>query len=107
MEDPGIRNVGVFLGEYTWAIEDSIVDVPFSISLIEDIPSEDCGDFFQARLRMLKSGGLMLHAIDLYVGATEERPQPARIDMDRGWGDDETVRRSARCPRSRHCLSRG
>ena len=48
-------------------IPDNYFDIVFSISVIEHVPKAQLNDCFSDCYRILKPGGLMLHAIDLYI----------------------------------------
>ena len=69
---PGVEIVRSYMGEFDSALEDASFDVVFSISVLEHIPDDSLGDCFADMARILKPGGRMLHAIDLYV---HEKPR--------------------------------
>lgn len=82
---PGVRNVLAFLGERSPELADNSFDAIFSISVIEHIPNDKLSAFFDDGLRVLKPGGLWLHAIDFYI---EDKPSPYncnRFDAYRRW----------------------
>lgn len=58
----------VFLGEFSEEIPENNFDVVFSISVVEHIPDEALDDVFRDIWRVLKPGGLTIHAIDVYLG---------------------------------------
>ena len=83
-KDPGIegvRTVRSYMGEFDESLEDGSFDVVFSISVIEHVPDEMVGECFADMARLLKPGGRMLHAIDIYL--YDEPTVMARIDAYR------------------------
>lgn len=66
-EIPGVRFVRTFMGDFDPALADASFDVLFSISVIEHVPDEDLAPAFADMARLLKPGGRLLHAIDLYL----------------------------------------
>lgn len=82
---PGVENKVAFLGEFSPEIPDNFFDVVFSVSVIEHITTRDATRFFDDHIRILKPGGLGLHAIDLYIA---DYPIPTAIDrlkLYRSW----------------------
>ncbi|MEQ8557175.1 MAG: class I SAM-dependent methyltransferase [Henriciella sp.] len=63
-----VKNVNVFLGEYSDQLPAEYFDYIFSISVVEHVPNDMLEDFFLDCSRVMKPGGYMTHAIDLYVG---------------------------------------
>lgn len=68
-ELPGVKIVRSYMGDFDPEIPDNYFDIVFSISVIEHVPKAQLGDCFADCYRILKPGGLMLHAIDLYISA--------------------------------------
>ena len=66
----GVTNVPVFLGDYSEQLAPQSFDVVFSISVIEHVPTKDLDNFLKDGLRILKPGGLWVHAIDMYLEDT-------------------------------------
>ncbi|MGB3492753.1 MAG: methyltransferase domain-containing protein [Elainellaceae cyanobacterium] len=64
---PGVKILRSYLGEFNPEIPDQYFDVVFSISVIEHVPKPNLNDFFADCHRILKPGGIILHAIDLYI----------------------------------------
>lgn len=62
-----IRSANCFLGEFSAELPDEYFDYVFSVSVIEHVPSDQLDNFFADCARILKVGGLMLHAIDIYI----------------------------------------
>lgn len=66
-ELPGVKIVRAYLGDFDAEIPDNYFDIVFSISVIEHVPKEQLDACFADCCRILKPGGLLLHAIDLYI----------------------------------------
>lgn len=66
-EIAGVEIVRSFMGDFDPALADSSFDVLFSISVIEHVADEDVHVCFKDMARLLKPGGRMLHAIDVYL----------------------------------------
>lgn len=77
----GIKLVNAYVGEYSKNIPDNYFDFLYSISVIEHIPQNKMNLFFQDHARMLKSGGRGLHAIDFYLGNSENAGTEEKIDV--------------------------
>lgn len=67
---PHVRNVRVFMGEFSDQLQDNEFDLTFSISVIEHVPNQNLAKFFEDVHRITRSGGLTIHLIDMYVGDT-------------------------------------
>jgi hypothetical protein len=80
-----VRNVSAYLGEGDPALASSSFDVVFSISVVEHVPSERLDTFHEDQLRILKSGGMFLHAIDLYLADEPSAHHVRRFDAYRSW----------------------
>ncbi len=81
----GVKNIRSLLGENSAEIDDESFDVVFSISVVEHIPEKNLQAFFDDGMRILRPGGLWLHAIDNYLG---DKPNPfisRRVDTYRHW----------------------
>lgn len=76
-EDPDIRICREYLGEFSKAIPDDYFDVVFSISVVEHVTN--LNNFFKDTYRILKPGGMVLHAIDTYV-FDEVHPYNNKLD---------------------------
>jgi SAM-dependent methyltransferase len=83
---PDVRTVSAYLGEDSAELADDSFDVVFSISVVEHVRGpEELAAFHADQLRVLKPGGMFLHAIDLYL---ENRPRPRhrrRFGIYRDW----------------------
>jgi len=82
----GVSNIRAFLGEFSCCLKTEFFDVVFSISVVEHVP--DLKAFLDDGLRILKSGGLWLHAIDLYIEDESSAGRMSRFDAYRGWFDN-------------------
>jgi SAM-dependent methyltransferase len=81
----GVTNIKVFLGEFSPLLEDQSFDVVFSVSVVEHVSNDELLSFFDDGMRVLKPGGLWLHAIDAYIQDTPDRYYAARFDSYRHW----------------------
>jgi len=84
----GVRNVEAFLGEGSALLPDGAFDVVFSISVIEHVPDAALDAFVEDGLRILKPGGLWLHAIDMYVEDEPGEQPRRRFERYRQWAED-------------------
>lgn len=66
---PGVGNIRASVGKSQPSIDDATFDVLFSISVVEHVKNEDLQGFFDDCVRILKPGGVMYHAIDIYISA--------------------------------------
>lgn len=76
-QEEKIRQIYAFVGESSKEIPDNYFDVVFSISVIEHIPLHGIAPYFRDIARILKPGGLSLHAFDYYIG---DEPRPSVDD---------------------------
>lgn len=81
----GVKNIASILGDFDANIKDASFDIVFSISVVEHINLKLLDNFFADGLRILRPGGLWLHAIDAYIGSAPDKPAQARIDVYRKW----------------------
>ena len=82
---PGVENIKVFLGEFSDQLRSEFFDILFSVSVVEHV--SNLKDFFEDGLRVLKPGGLWLHAIDIYVEDEPDEYQRSRFEAYRKWFD--------------------
>jgi ubiquinone/menaquinone biosynthesis C-methylase UbiE len=66
-EMPSIKIVRSYLGDFDPALPDNYFDVVFSVSVVEHVTRDKLDSFFADCHRILKPGGTMAHAIDLYI----------------------------------------
>lgn len=80
-EIDGIEVVQAYMGDFDEALEDESFDVMFSVSVIEHVADEHVNGCFKDMARVLKPGGRLLHAIDIYL--YEDECVMPRIDAYR------------------------
>lgn len=85
----GVVNVHCFLGEYSSELADASFDAVFSVSVVEHVPNDQLGDFFKDGVRILKPGGLWLHAIDLYLEDEASSHQISRYEIYKSWVNND------------------
>ena len=73
----GVENIRTMVGTFDPALPDNSFDVLFSISVVEHVEDDDFQAFFDDCVRILKPGGVMFHAIDMYIS---EDPTPFWLD---------------------------
>lgn len=81
----GVTPIKADLGDFDPALEPESLDAVCSAGVIHRVPDDDCFLFIEDMLRVLKPGGLAVHAIDMYV---ENRPMPTatrRLELYAGW----------------------
>jgi SAM-dependent methyltransferase len=66
-------------------IADESVDVVYSVSTIEHIPSDEVGDLMRGIARILKPGGRVVLTIDLFIALA---PFTSRVENAEGWNVD-------------------
>jgi SAM-dependent methyltransferase len=62
-----IENVRCWIGNSSEHIESNKFDILFSVSVVEHIENHKLEDFIEDCYRILKPGGIMLHAVDMYL----------------------------------------
>lgn len=82
----GVKYVPAFMGEYSSDIPDNYFDLVVSVSVVEHIPGGNYADAMKDCFRVLRPGGKMLHAIDLYLFDADadephQKSQQNRIDL--------------------------
>jgi ubiquinone/menaquinone biosynthesis C-methylase UbiE len=71
LNSPNVNFIDGMVGRSEGIIDDSGFDVVFSISVVEHVPTQVLEAFFADCYRLLKSGGTMIHLIDVYVEGKE------------------------------------
>lgn len=66
--NPRIRTVRAYMGDFSPLLAEGSFDIIFSVSVVEHIPNTDFAEMIRDCHRLLKPGGRMYHAIDLYLG---------------------------------------
>ncbi len=74
---PEIANLRTYLGEHSPVLQPGVFDAVFSVSVLEHVPTPALPAFFQDNRRIMKTGGLCLHLVDIYCA---ERPSPANTE---------------------------
>ena len=92
-----IRVAKCFVGEFSAELPSNHFDYITSVSVVEHVPSDGLEDFFGDSARLLRPGGQIIHAIDLYVhdadSTAEHRQQTkARIARYLSFGDRPDLR---------------
>ena len=62
-----VKNIHCWVGDSKQHIEDSFFDILFSVSVVEHVPTNALPGFIEDCARILKPGGLMIHAVDIYL----------------------------------------
>jgi len=75
-----LTSIDTLLGDFDPRLEDNSFDLAFSISVLEHVPDEGLTDCFADMARVLKPGGRLLHAIDMYLGMTPDKVCTQRVD---------------------------
>ncbi len=81
----GVKNIPSLLGEHSAEIKDESFDVVFSISVVEHVSVAQLDSFFNDGVRILRRGGLWLHAIDVYLEDEPVRHNDVRHDIYKRW----------------------
>jgi SAM-dependent methyltransferase len=82
---PNVRNVSAYLGEADPELASGSFDVVFSISVVEHVRTENLDAFHRDQLRILKPGGMFLHAIDVYLEDEPAAHHVRRFEAYRDW----------------------
>lgn len=80
---PGVTNIRTTVGKSHGVIADETFDVVFSISVVEHVEDKDFQAFFDDCTRILKRGGVMYHAIDMYISTNPTPFWANRLEMYR------------------------
>lgn len=86
-----VKHVDAYLGEMSPLMQPASFDIIFSISVIEHVPTDELGAFLEDGLRILKPGGLWLHAIDIYIEDKPTHAAQVRFDAYRNWLADSRL----------------
>jgi SAM-dependent methyltransferase len=90
-EIPGVKLVKAYMGEYSSDLLENYFDIVFSISVVEHVNPEYLAGFFKDMARILKNGGLCIHAIDVYLGDSEYIRKNPQIDIYRTVGKENGI----------------
>lgn len=77
----GITTIDAYLGDFDPRLEDNSFDVLFSLSVLEHVEDDDFNTCFKDMARILKPGGRMLHAIDVYLDLDENERERHRFEL--------------------------
>ncbi len=89
---PGVKKiVQVYVGDFSPELPDGYFDCLFSISVVEHVVTEKVAAFFRDCARLLKPGGVMYHAIDLYVTDTPVEWSRSRLQAYLAFADRPEV----------------
>ena len=80
---PHVRVARCYLGDFSTDLPDEYFDYVVSVSVVEHVPSSDLETFFADSARVLRPGGLLLHAIDLYVFDADNETSHRQQGRDR------------------------
>lgn len=86
----GVTQIDAYLGDFDPRLPNEHFDVVFSVSVVEHVPPDRLPAFFADAARILKPGGLLLHAIDLYV-FDQPNPRNQIVDAYRKVADDPAL----------------
>ena len=79
----GVKLVKAYMGEYSSDLPEEYFDIVFSISVVDQVNTANLPDFFKDIARILKPGGLCIHAIDAYLGNSGYKKENPQIDTYR------------------------
>ena len=77
----GITTIKAYLGDFDPRLEDISFDVIFSLSVLEHVADDDFNRCFADMARILKPGGRMLHAIDVYLDLDKNDRERHRFEL--------------------------
>ena len=77
----GVENVSAYIGSFDDSLQPESFDIVFSISVVEHIKEDSLEDFRDDMLRILRAGGLFLHAIDMYIQNEPTEYAASRLDL--------------------------
>ncbi|NOT73024.1 MAG: methyltransferase domain-containing protein [Hyphomicrobium sp.] len=80
---PGVTNIRTEIGKSNGQIADATFDILFSISVVEHVPDTEFQAFFDDCVRVLKPGGVMYHAVDMYISGNPTAFWRDRFEMYR------------------------
>jgi len=63
----GVENIRTTVGRFDPILKDASFDVVFSVSVVEHVADPEFSAFLEDNIRILKPGGVMYHAIDMYL----------------------------------------
>jgi ubiquinone/menaquinone biosynthesis C-methylase UbiE len=73
---PNVRTVEQYMGDFSHDIPADYFDYVVSVSVIEHVPLHNIANVFGDCIRVLKPGGFMFHAVDVYLfDPGDDRPK--------------------------------
>lgn len=82
----GVSNVPAYVGQNDPLLKTGSFDILFSISVVEHVAGlDDLAAFHEDQIRILRSGGFFLHAIDLYLEDEPSDHHRGRFEAYRRW----------------------
>ncbi len=89
---PNVKNIHAYLGEQDPLLAESSFDILFSVSVVEHVPTANLAAFHNDQLRVLRTGGIFIHAIDVYLEDNATPNVLERFDVYKSWiKDNERV----------------
>ncbi|WP_428407557.1 SAM-dependent methyltransferase [Hyphococcus sp.] len=76
LQQRGVKTVKTFIGDFDERLPDGYFDYVFSISVMEHVPLNGLAATFADCARILKPGGALIQAIDLYLPDAIDRNDP-------------------------------
>lgn len=80
-----VRNINAYIGDFSQSIQSGTFDLIFSISVVEHIETQNLDLFFRDMIRILKPGGIFIHAVDMYLDDNPSAYHIERYAEYKGW----------------------
>lgn len=78
-----VNNIKCFVGEFSDQLQDACFDILFSVSVVEHVPNPNLEDFIRDCRRILRTGGTMVHLVDMYLAPDRDGYNKTRVDLYR------------------------
>jgi len=78
--DFGIKIAPVYVGEFSPELKENYFDIAYSISVMEHLNPQQTLDCFKDSYRILKPGGRLYHAVDIFLGLEPLERSVVKID---------------------------
>lgn len=75
------NRINCMIGEFSELLKPDYFDILFSISVVEHVSDSSLEAFFDDCARILKPGGIMIHAIDMYLSDQVLVQSKRRLDL--------------------------
>lgn len=82
-DDARIRLVKTFLGEFSAEMPSEYFDAVFSVSVVEHIPESAIAAMVDDTIRILRPGGIAIHAVDLNIGDADMQSHVQFINQEK------------------------